>query len=186
MTGVQTCALPIFPRLPRRPGARDALGTVSAWTAETCTAVPLDDRSLSRLGSWTAGTGSAYFRSTYLRSYGYGAKLVRTGVVAHSISGSWPSPGRCDHVPDLIHPASGGGPRAQRRSPPATKPLTVCTEAWRSVIHAGHNMTAFSLDSCFIGRKSRMRALPSSSTRPASTVSTQRPIECNIAVHSRK
>ena len=66
--------------------ARDTLGTLSAWTAETCTAVPLDDRSFTRYGRWTAGTGSAYYRSTYLRSYTYGAKLVRTGVVARRIA----------------------------------------------------------------------------------------------------
>lgn len=66
--------------------ARDAVGAVSAWTAETCTAVPLDDRSLGRVGSWTAGTGSAYFRSTFVRSTRLGAKLVRTGVVARRIA----------------------------------------------------------------------------------------------------
>jgi hypothetical protein len=46
----------------------------------------LDDRSLTRVGSWSAGTGSAYYRSTYLRSYSYGAKLVRSGVVARRIA----------------------------------------------------------------------------------------------------
>ncbi len=66
--------------------ARDTLDVLSAWTAETCTAVPLDDRSLTRSGSWTAGTGSAYYRSTYLRSVTYGAKLTRTGVVAKRIA----------------------------------------------------------------------------------------------------
>ena len=66
--------------------ARDTLGTVSAWTAQTCTAIPLDDRSLGRVGSWTAGTGSAYYRSTYLRSSSSTAKLVRTGVVARRIA----------------------------------------------------------------------------------------------------
>jgi hypothetical protein len=66
--------------------ARDANGSVSAWTAETCTAIPLDDRSLARTASWVAGTGSAYYRSTYLRSYTYSAKLTRTGVVAKRIA----------------------------------------------------------------------------------------------------
>ena len=66
--------------------ARDTHGGVSTWTAETCTAVPLDDRSLTRSGSWTAGKGSAYYRSTYLRSTSSGAKLVRTGVVARRIA----------------------------------------------------------------------------------------------------
>jgi hypothetical protein len=66
--------------------ARDTLDAPSAWTAETCTAVPLDDRSLSRSGSWTSGTGSAYYRSTYRRSASHGAKLTRTGVVAKRIA----------------------------------------------------------------------------------------------------
>ena len=65
--------------------ARDA-GLVSAWTAATCTAIPLDDRSLARYGRWTAGTGTAYYRSTYLRSSSSGAKLTRTGVVAKRIA----------------------------------------------------------------------------------------------------
>jgi bacillolysin len=66
--------------------ARDTLDVASVWTAETCTAIPLDDRSLTRYGRWTAGTGSAYYRSTYVRSYAAGAKLVRTGVVARRIA----------------------------------------------------------------------------------------------------
>jgi hypothetical protein len=66
--------------------ARDTDGGVSTWTAETCTAIPLDDRSLVRSSGWTAGTGSSYYRSTYLRSSTYGAKLTRTGVVAKRIA----------------------------------------------------------------------------------------------------
>ena len=66
--------------------AHDALGSVSPWTAETCTGVPLDDRALVRVGSWTSGTGSAYFKSTFRRSFTYGASLVRTGVVARRLA----------------------------------------------------------------------------------------------------
>ncbi len=67
--------------------ARDADGGVSPWTAAgKCTAVPLDDRSLTRSSGWTAGTGDPYYRSTYLRSSTNGAKLTRTGVVARRIA----------------------------------------------------------------------------------------------------
>ena len=66
--------------------ARDTLGGVSAWTAETCTAAPLDDRSLTRSGAWSLKTGSAYYRSTYLSSTSKGAKLTRTGVKARRIA----------------------------------------------------------------------------------------------------
>ena len=44
------------------------------------------DRSLSRSSGWTSATGSAYYRSTYLRSYTYEARLVRTGLVGRQIS----------------------------------------------------------------------------------------------------
>ena len=68
--------------------AHDALGSVSPWTTETCTAVPLDDRSLVRSGSWTKATGaaSAYYKGTYLRSSSFGANLTRTTVHASSIA----------------------------------------------------------------------------------------------------
>ena len=66
--------------------ARDTLDATSVWTAETCTAVPLDDRSLTRSGRWTAGASSSFYRSTWLRSYTHGAKLTRTGVVARRIA----------------------------------------------------------------------------------------------------
>jgi hypothetical protein len=66
--------------------ARDTLGGVSAWTAETCTAAPLDDRTLTRTGSWSLKTGSAYYRSTYLSSTTSGAKLTRTGVKARRLA----------------------------------------------------------------------------------------------------
>lgn len=55
-------------------------GGVSAWTAETCTAAPLDDRAFTRSGSWLARTGSAFYRGTYLQTTSLGAKLIRTGV----------------------------------------------------------------------------------------------------------
>lgn len=61
-------------------------GSHSPWTAESCTAVPLDDRSLTRSAHWTAGTGNAYFRSTSLRSTTSGATLTRTQVVAKRIA----------------------------------------------------------------------------------------------------
>ena len=65
--------------------ARDT-GQVSAWTAEACTALPLDDRSLSLHGTWGKGLSTAYYRGTYLRSTSHGAYLTRTGVVARRIA----------------------------------------------------------------------------------------------------
>jgi hypothetical protein len=60
-----------------RVGSR--LGT---WSPEVCTAVPLDDRSLTRGSGWTALTGTQYYRSTVLRASAAGSSLTRTGVVA--------------------------------------------------------------------------------------------------------
>jgi hypothetical protein len=69
---------------------RDTAGTVSPWTSSwdrsMCTAIPLDDRSLTRSWSWAAGTGSAYYRSTSLRSSTAGARLKLTGVKATRIA----------------------------------------------------------------------------------------------------
>jgi hypothetical protein len=66
--------------------ARDVEGIVSAWTAESCTAVPLDDRSLTRSSGWAARTGSAYYAGTYLKTKSTGAKLTRTKIVAKRIA----------------------------------------------------------------------------------------------------
>lgn len=59
---------------------------VSAWTAETCTAAPLDDRSFSKSGTWSAKTGSAYYRSTVMYSVKNGSKLTRTSVKVKRIA----------------------------------------------------------------------------------------------------
>jgi len=65
--------------------SRDASGIVSEWTADTCTAVPLDDRSLKRSGKWKSVTGPGNFRSTAMRTTSKGAELTRKGVVAKRI-----------------------------------------------------------------------------------------------------
>ena len=65
--------------------ARDMNGLVSMWSAESCTAIPLDDRSFVRSASWTLGTNSAYFAGTYVRSATPGASLTRSGIVARRL-----------------------------------------------------------------------------------------------------
>ena len=49
-------------------------GGTSAATAETCTVVPLDDRSLIRAGTWSLGTGTAYFKSTFFAVFDVGSQ----------------------------------------------------------------------------------------------------------------
>ena len=62
--------------------AHDTAGGISAWSGETCTAIPLDDRSLTKSSGWTAGTGASYYNNTYLRATKLGSTLTRTRVVA--------------------------------------------------------------------------------------------------------
>jgi hypothetical protein len=66
--------------------SKDGDGFYSAWTAETCTATPLDDRSLVKSGTWTKSTGPAYYRATYYSSKSTTAKLTRTGIKAKRIA----------------------------------------------------------------------------------------------------
>ncbi len=65
--------------------AVDQGGFAGPWSSERCTTTPLDDRSLARSRGWYGGTGSTYFRSTWSRSYSYGARAVRTSVRARQI-----------------------------------------------------------------------------------------------------
>ena len=62
--------------------ATDNSGTLSAWSQEACTAVPLDDPSLVRAGSWSALTGSSFYLGTALRATKAGASLATSGPAA--------------------------------------------------------------------------------------------------------
>ena len=48
-------------------------GVTGAWSSETCTAVPLDDRSLNASSAWNEVTGGALYRGTGLRTTAQGA-----------------------------------------------------------------------------------------------------------------
>jgi hypothetical protein len=58
--------------------ARDGSGNASAWGAERCTAVPLDDTRMAPSAGWTrvASGASGYFDSSYSRSSTRGAALT--------------------------------------------------------------------------------------------------------------
>lgn len=70
-------------------GATDQAGNTSTWSAQRCTARPLDDRALTLGTGWTRGTGANYWyqtisttstsAATATRS---GAELDRVGIVA--------------------------------------------------------------------------------------------------------
>ncbi len=62
--------------------ARDAIGNLSAWSAERCTAMPLDDRSLAwTSGPWRDKSSSSAYRKTLTQTLGVkGATLGRSGV----------------------------------------------------------------------------------------------------------
>jgi hypothetical protein len=66
--------------------ARDTQGARSAWSSETCTAIPLDDRSLKRSSGWTRATNRADYAGTNTRSSTGGATLTRTGISGRRIS----------------------------------------------------------------------------------------------------
>jgi hypothetical protein len=65
---------------------RDALGNVSAWTAERCIAKVLDDRSLAPGSSaWVRASGTPYYGGTVTQTSTYGASLTRSGVKARQV-----------------------------------------------------------------------------------------------------
>ena len=65
--------------------ARDAVGRVSAWSTERCTATALDDRALAASSGWGRGTGSPYYASTVTATAKAGQVLTRTGVQARRV-----------------------------------------------------------------------------------------------------
>ncbi len=60
--------------------AEDTLSTWSGWTAQRCTAVPLDDRSLSTSKHWTRAKGSAYWNGTVTSTKTVNATMSRTSA----------------------------------------------------------------------------------------------------------
>ena len=57
-------------------------GVTGAWSAEACTAVPLDDRSLKASSAWSEVTGSALYRGTALRTTRRGQAVSEANVEA--------------------------------------------------------------------------------------------------------
>ena len=66
--------------------ARDAAGNLSAWSPSICTSLPLDDRSLSIVGSVTRATTAMGIYGTASRINKSGAGLYRTGQVGNRIA----------------------------------------------------------------------------------------------------
>jgi len=60
--------------------ARDVNGLTSSWTADKCTISPLDDRSLTKSGTWSALSSTKYYRGTYRQSKTLNASLSATSV----------------------------------------------------------------------------------------------------------
>jgi GH25 family lysozyme M1 (1,4-beta-N-acetylmuramidase) len=67
--------------------ARDRSGNVSAWSGETCTELPVDDRTLAAVsGTWLRSSGDGYYRRTYSAAARSGAALVLRGVAARRLA----------------------------------------------------------------------------------------------------
>ncbi|KRE52576.1 hypothetical protein ASG70_14400 [Phycicoccus sp. Soil748] len=60
--------------------SHDKAGNVGAWSAERCTALPLDDRDLAAGRGWTLGSSPSYLFGTYSRTTTFGAQLSVGGV----------------------------------------------------------------------------------------------------------
>jgi hypothetical protein len=59
----------------------NAGNTAAIWSAERCTAIPLDDRQLTRSAGWTTSTPAGWFQNTGLSTSTQGATLSMSGVV---------------------------------------------------------------------------------------------------------
>jgi hypothetical protein len=67
--------------------AHDRAGNVSAWSTETCTALPVDDRALAAAsGTWLRGSASGYYRGTYSASATAGTALLLRGIQARRLA----------------------------------------------------------------------------------------------------
>lgn len=67
--------------------ARDHVGNVSAWSADRCAVLPMDDRSLSTATSgWSRTLSSAAYRGTLTRTATVGAKLQLSGAQVDRIA----------------------------------------------------------------------------------------------------
>ena len=66
--------------------ARDHAGNTSPWTADRCTAAPLDDRSLIRSAGWTLASNTAFYATTISIRAAAGGALTRTGIQARRLA----------------------------------------------------------------------------------------------------
>ena len=65
--------------------ARDRAGNLSAWSAPWCSAVALDDRSLTASAGWARTTSSLFYRGTATVTSRPALTLTRTGVQTRRI-----------------------------------------------------------------------------------------------------
>lgn len=66
--------------------AKDAVGNLSAWSAERCTTLPVDDRSMKRVRGFKKATGAAHYLGTYVKATKKGSVLSLSGVKAKRIA----------------------------------------------------------------------------------------------------
>jgi len=65
--------------------ARDVAGNLSPWSPARCSAVALDDRSLTATAGWSRVKGSTFYRGTATTTTRSAVTLTRTGVQAKRI-----------------------------------------------------------------------------------------------------
>jgi hypothetical protein len=59
-----------------RVRGRDFAGNIGVYGAQSCEAIPLDERAMTATGSWTKLSGSSFYRGTAMSSTTAGAKLT--------------------------------------------------------------------------------------------------------------
>lgn len=69
-----------------RVQATDSTGRVGAWSAYRTTTFPIDDRALTRTGTWLSKTSSSYYLGTYRAASTKGAALSRTANRTSAVS----------------------------------------------------------------------------------------------------
>jgi len=62
--------------------ARDQAGNTSAYSSAKCTAIPLDDRSLTASSGWKKLSSKAFYLGTSMQSTASGKTLTRKGAIA--------------------------------------------------------------------------------------------------------
>lgn len=66
--------------------AKDSANNLGSWSAERCTTVPVDDRTMKRVKGFKKATGSSHYLGTFVKAKKKGSKLILDNVRAKQIA----------------------------------------------------------------------------------------------------